>query len=280
MSDRRILRVFPRRTSATPIDARALINEMPGLWVPECDEVHVSCAFTWDIPKAEELAEAWRVIGVPVHVGGPAFNAPGGDFVPGRYVAPGYVITSRGCPNKCWFCAVPKREGNVIRELPICDGFNILDDNLLACSESHIRAVFAMLARQPQKAEFTGGLEAARLTPWVADELAKIRIGRLFFAYDTPGDWEPLVSAVKMLKAANVKITHDFRVYVLVGWPKDTIEAAESRLVACLKLGLFPMAMLYRDRKNSRTQAWMRFQREWAQPISIGQKLKALNAVA
>ena len=35
----------------------------------------------------------------------------GGDFVPGRYLAPGYVITSRGCPNRCWFCSVWRREG-------------------------------------------------------------------------------------------------------------------------------------------------------------------------
>jgi hypothetical protein len=33
----------------------------------------------------------------PVKVGGPAFSAPGGDFIPGRYMKRGYVITSRGC---------------------------------------------------------------------------------------------------------------------------------------------------------------------------------------
>jgi hypothetical protein len=77
----------------------------------------------------------------------------------------GYVITSRGCPNRCWFCSVWRREGEVIRELPVTDGWNVLDDNLLVCSENHIRAVFAMLARQRRMPLFTGGLEAAWLKP-------------------------------------------------------------------------------------------------------------------
>ena len=48
------------------------------------------------------------------------------------YMKPGYVITSRGCPNRCWFCAVPKREGYQLRELPVTDGWIVADDNLLA----------------------------------------------------------------------------------------------------------------------------------------------------
>ena len=36
------------------------------------------------------------------------------------------------------------REGN-LRELPITSGHIVLDDNLLACSEKHIRSVFDML---------------------------------------------------------------------------------------------------------------------------------------
>jgi radical SAM superfamily enzyme YgiQ (UPF0313 family) len=113
----------------------------------------------------EKLEKAWRNV-APVTVGGPAFDEPGGEFVPGMYLKPGYVITSRGCPNNCWFCQVPKREGGVIRELEIKDGNNILDDNLLACSEDHIRKVFDMLKKQKYgRPFFTGGLEAARLKP-------------------------------------------------------------------------------------------------------------------
>lgn len=38
----KILRVFPRRTSYTPDDELVYIG-MPGLIIPEHDEVHISC---------------------------------------------------------------------------------------------------------------------------------------------------------------------------------------------------------------------------------------------
>lgn len=55
----RIVRVFPRKTKATPEDELAFTTE-PDLFPPECDEVHVSVAFTYDMEKAERLAEAWN----------------------------------------------------------------------------------------------------------------------------------------------------------------------------------------------------------------------------
>ena len=56
----KILRVFPRRTKATPDDEYAT-TEYPGLFMPEdVEEVHVSVAFTYDMEKAERLAEAWN----------------------------------------------------------------------------------------------------------------------------------------------------------------------------------------------------------------------------
>lgn len=158
----RIARVFPRRTSATPCDDLAFVGDPPGLFPPEVDEVHISVAFTWDMEEADRLAKEWRHI-APVKIGGPATGEKGLDFEPGRYLKPGYVITSRGCRNRCWFCSVWRREGD-IRELPIRDGWNVLDDNLLATSWGHFVRVCRMLARQKQKPEFTGGLEAAILS--------------------------------------------------------------------------------------------------------------------
>jgi hypothetical protein len=122
----RLIRVFPRKTKATPTDDLVRIGKGPDMF-DEADEVHISVAFTWDLPLAEKLAREWRVV-APVKIGGPALNEPGGDFVPGMYLKPGYVITSRGCPNRCWFCSVPKREGGEIRELPIKEGHNVLDE--------------------------------------------------------------------------------------------------------------------------------------------------------
>ncbi|MFV0413078.1 MAG: hypothetical protein ACK5L3_07370 [Oscillospiraceae bacterium] len=95
----RIARVFPRKTKASPDDGLAFFAP-PTRELPDIDEVHVSVAFTYDMPKATLLAESWMKTGMTVHMGVPAFNAPGGDFTPGLYLKDGYVITSRQTVSK------------------------------------------------------------------------------------------------------------------------------------------------------------------------------------
>ena len=123
-----ILRVFPRKTNATPQDDYTAIGS-PGLFIPEdISEIHISVTFTWDLQFAEILADQWSRYG-HVKIGGPATGMRGENFTPGLYLKHGYTITSRGCHNHCWFCSVPKREGS-LRELPITKGWILLDDNV------------------------------------------------------------------------------------------------------------------------------------------------------
>ena len=211
----------------------------------DADKVHISVTFSWDLPEAERLEREWRHI-APVEIGGPATGQKGDDFTPGLYLKDGYVITSRGCYNRCWFCSVWKREGNV-RELPITEGWNVLDDNLLACSEKHIRSVFSMLARQKHRPLFTGGLEAAKLKQWHV--------------------------------SAGFKRCHPLRAYVLIGYPNDTYEKAEARLYDCLKAGFVPMAMLYRDKTGKRSPDWVSFAWPWMRPAAIYAKYKTIEKV-
>lgn len=270
----KIARVFPRRTAATPTDSLAFTTEPPRIGLPDIDEVHVSVAFTWDMPRAEWLAHQWDIFGVPVKIGGPAFNLPGGEFIPGMYLKQGYTITSRGCPNHCWFCAVWQRE-NGLHELAIKDGWNLLDDNLLACSEQHIRDVFAMLKRQPEKPIFTGGLEAKILQDWHCELLAAIKPTRMYFAYDTPDDYEPLVEAGRKLQAHGFKPSnHQMCCYVLIGYKGDTFSKAEARLIQAVEAGFMPYAMLYRDVLGEFREDWKPFQREWLRQRIVATKMK------
>lgn len=273
---RRIARVFPRKTAATPSD-ELVFFEGPGLFPPDVEEVHVSVTFSWDIPHAEWLARQWEGV-APVKIGGPAVGTRGKDFVPGRYLEKGYVITSRGCPNCCWFCDVWRRDGRV-RELPITEGWNVLDDNLLCCSEDHVRDVFAMLKRQKgRKIEFTGGLEAASLEDWHVEILRDLRPTQMFFAYDTEDDYEPLVEAGKKLLRAGVS-KKSLRAYVLIGYKRDTFEAAEERLRKTAGAGFTPMAMLWRGKSGKTDAKWRRFQRKWARPAMIYRMTKKMTEV-
>lgn len=259
---KKIIRVFPSKTRATPDDTLARIKALP-VSTDEADEVHISVAFSWDKPWAEQAAEQWKAV-APVRVGGPAYNEPGGDFIPGMYMKNGYVITSRGCPNRCWFCSVPKREGGVLRELPVTDGWILTDDNLLACSQRHIDEVFDMLSRQPQKPQFVGGLEAALLTPEMAGRIKALKPKSIFFAYDTPSDLEPLRAAGKMLLDAGfTKASNVLQCYVLCGYKNDTQEKALKRMGEAWNAGFLPMGMLYRDEKGERPEEWKQFRWKW-----------------
>lgn len=114
----KILRVFPRRTNMTPTDELVYVGE-PDMFVPDVDEIHISCAFTWDLQEAKRLMIVWsdRYPG-RVKIGGTAFDDPGNEFEPGRYLRHGVTITSRGCIRNCPWCSVRQREG-ILRTLAI-----------------------------------------------------------------------------------------------------------------------------------------------------------------
>jgi hypothetical protein len=183
------------------------------------------------------------------------------------------------------FATSPKRENNHRgarpRELAIADGWNILDDNLLACSRPHVEAVFAMLRRQGRRVEFTGGLEALSLEDYQVGLLADLKPRpNCFFAYDPGDEFETLQSAARrLLDAGFTARSHRLRCYVLIGHPKDRFTEAEQRLRNIARLGFTPHAMLWRPNDAIPSQLkwrpsaeWKGFQRLWARPAIIHAK--------
>jgi hypothetical protein len=146
----------------------------------------------------------------------------------------------------------------------------VLDDNLLACSIGHIRAVFAMLERQQEAPQFTGGLEAKRLRQWHAEALRALHPKQVFFAYDTDDDLEPLREAGRMMYAAGFpRKSHTLRCYVLCGYPKDSIDAASKRMQETISAGFTPMAMLWKNDEGDTDKTWRHWSRQWARPAII-----------
>lgn len=269
----KLIRVFPRRTKATPDDALALCR--PPELFDDADEVHISVAFTNDMPRAEQLAEHWRHV-APVKIGGPAYGDSTLDFVPGLYIKHGYTITSRGCPRRCWFCKAWKQFPEATPLPAIAEGWNVLDDNLLACPRPHVEAVFDMLRQQKRRVGFTGGLEALSLQDYQVDLLASLKPRpSCFFAYDPGDEFEPLADASRRLLAAGFTVaSHRLRCYVLIGYPKDSFADATKRLEQIQGAGFTPMAMLWRpgnkaEERYTPDMVWHRFQRRWARPAII-----------
>ncbi len=267
MTPTALIRVFPARNKWTPIDEWAFVGDPP-LFRPgnEDTPVMISCTFTWHRAEAERLKLAWSSFYGDVQVGGPAYGDPGGEFTPGKFLKVGCTITSRGCPKRCPWCAVPRIEG-AIRELAIKPGWIVQDNNLLACSEKHIRAVFEMLKEQKRAVYFNGGLDKHFLQEWHRDLFDSISIGELWFACDTLHDIPWLERAGKILDGIPIRKR---RCYTMLGYDGESILDAERRLERVLSIGCLPFAQLYQpDERKVYPQEWRKLHRKWARPAAI-----------
>jgi len=267
----KIARVFATKTKMCPTDEDCYFGN-PDLFTPKYDEILVSVTFTWAIKRAMELKNNWEMVCKNVKLGGCAFDDPGGDFIAGRFLKEGVIITSRGCPNTCEWCFVPKREGK-LRELKnIVSGNIVQDNNLLACSESHIEKVFNILKHQT-KINFSGGLESSRITDKIVDELRGLKIYQLWLSFDYPDLFKSLTKAVEKLKRYFRR--DQIRCYVLIGYNGDALEKAESRLRMAWELGTLPFAQRYAGQNGFlyKEREWNLLCREWSRPAII----KTLN---
>lgn len=237
----------------------------PPLIRPEADEVHVSTAFTWDIPKAQRLAEAWEQY-YPVKLGGPAFGSPVNGFEPGKYIKHGVTFTTRGCDNNCSWCLVPEREGKLRILDKIHPGHIIQDNNILQAGPGHFDRVICMLSNLGRAATFSGGLDARLITPAIVHSLRTIYIRELYLACDT-------LQSVKVVEKAAALLTPYFkrrqlRVYVLIS-PGD--KGSLCRLERMWEIGLLPFAQLFQPEETliKYNEDWRHLARTWSRPAAM-----------
>jgi hypothetical protein len=224
------------------------------------ERLFISVPFTWLLSEAKTLADRHHgLFPGKVIAGGPAVKlcgAPWADETPETCAIdvlalhnPDATFTTRGCPNQCPFCAVPKIEGE-FRELsrwrraPI-----VCDNNLLASSRHHFEAVIDSLLDLPG-VDFNQGLDARRFTAWHADQIARLRRCKVRFAFDHAAMESKVADAIAVGRKAGLR---DFGVYVLIGW-RDSPAEAQYRLETIRSWGVWPNPMRYQpldaERKN------------------------------
>ncbi len=269
---KRIIRVFPHKTAMSPTDEAAYFDTPPfPEFLPDFDEVHVSCTFTWDMRRAEFLQEQWQAItDKPVLLGGPAYNSPCHEFTPGMYVKPGVTFTSRGCVNQCGFCFVPKREGKIFEFPEIAAGYIIQDNNFLACSRRHKSKVYDMLKTQ-RGIEFRGGLESEFINDWDVEQMRGLRIKSLWMACDGPDRIQPFLRAIEKLRKAGFD-RNKIYCYALIG---DDMAENEARLRKIYEAGAMPFASLFQpEQRITYSKEWKDFQRQWCRPAIIKARME------
>ena len=159
---------------------------------------------------------------------------------------------TRGCPNKCSWCIVPKKEGEIKpylswKAVKRKDSRNIvfMDNNVLA-SDWGLSNIEDMGGRD-LRVDFNQGLDARLITKSVAHLL-----GNLFWlkpirmACDHKSQMPYIEQAVKYLREEHATPKNYF-CYVLV---KD-IDDAYERVMFLKGLGVDPFAQPYRDFENN-----------------------------
>jgi len=200
--------------------------------------LNISVPFTWLMEDAGKLAKKWPG---EVLIGGPGVMKPTyANGVDPLYIHnPCATFTTRGCVNKCKFCAVPKLEGDLVELQNFRPAPVVCDNNLLAASTKHIRRVVDTLKQFPI-VDFNQGLEARKFTPDIADMLGELNC-KVRFAFDNWKHESVVKDAIDLCKA---RTTKDIQVYCLIGF-NDTPEDAKARLELIRSWGVLPNPMRF-----------------------------------
>lgn len=211
-----------------------------------------SVVFSWDIPAAVEAALDAEKAGLFAVVGGPAAWANPGAFHgvaevhrqcleidPILFHNPLATFTTRGCPNRCPWCIVPKIEPEFQEILNFRPAPVVCDNNFLAASRAHQDRVVHELGLFDH-VDFNQGLDARLFTPEAADLLGHLRV-KVRFGFDSPAMESVVADALKL---ARERTSKDLGVYCLIGF-NDTPAEARARLELVRSWGVRPTPMRY-----------------------------------
>ena len=158
-------------------------------------------------------------------------------------------MTSRGCPRGCGFCHVARKEGRCsVKVADVSDFWNgqphieVCDPNLTACKDK--RELMAQYIETGASITFNQGLDIRLLDDYDIEDLNRMRLKNVHFAWDNPRD----DLADKFREYARAATHHPSgkfgTVYVLVNY-NSTMEENLHRIYTLRDLGFTPYVMIY-----------------------------------
>lgn len=140
----------------------------------------------------------------------------------------GYL--TRGCPNHCRWCMVPKKEGgirpyrrwqHVVRK--DTDKLILMDNNILACDYGISQ--LESLIGSGYRLDLNQGMDARLVIPEVAEILSRLSwIRHIRFSCDQKSQIEPIQRTIELLQANGVR---PYRVFIYLLVTADLQDAAE-----------------------------------------------------
>ena len=167
-----------------------------------------------------------------------------------------YGFLTRGCINKCPFCIVPRKEGNIRKHADITEFLGgkkraILMDNNVLASDWGLRQIEKIISLDI-RVDFNQGMDCRIIArdKSIAKLLSGVKWIRFIrMAYDNSAITDEVDTAIKYLSEYGIP-TYKMFFYMLV---KDgEIKDAEKRALHLDNLGCKPFAMAYRDLNSNK----------------------------
>lgn len=156
-------------------------------------------------------------------------------------------MTSRGCPRGCSFCHVAKKEGKCSKKVANVSNFwngqkeiRVLDPNITACKEK--RDLMRQYLDTKAIIDFTQGLDIRLLNGYDIEDINKMMLRTLHFAWDNPK--ENLEPKFKEFSKNFRRKSNIGMVYILTNFD-STIEEDLYRIYTLRDLGYDPYVMIY-----------------------------------
>lgn len=143
-----------------------------------------------------------------------------------------YGFLTRGCPNKCFWCIVPKKEGNQhpymdVEEIAIEGRTNlILMDNNVLASDYGLQQIEKIIEKG-YRVDFNQALDARLVTEDIAKLLARVKwLNQIRFGCDTPKQIVWCENAMNMIDKFR-KRPASYLMYTMIS---DDMDEAYTRL--------------------------------------------------
>ncbi len=188
---------------------------------------------------------------------------------------------TEGCPNKCFWCVVPKKEGRIrpymdIEEITIEGRTHVvlMDNNILAAGD-YAKEQLQKIIDLGLHIDFNQAMDARLVTPEYAELLGKVKWidSRIRFGCDTTAQIAECERAMRLINVAGFR--GEYFLYTMIGGKNDFKECYHrlhywwERLQGVRKnhegRAVYAYAQPYRDptKPNHTIPEWQKYMAQW-----------------